>query len=133
MLKDCTHRKENPRELHNLKEFVIVEDVLRTTPQIYVALDNHQADHQSTIVEVGGKIAKKSISVLIDRGSTHSYVSPKVVEIFLLGNTKHNNSWLVQLATGTKRKVSEVVMECPIELNALLTKENFQCPAIRVL
>ena len=84
MLKDCTHRKENPRELHNLKEVVIVEDVVRTTPQIYVALDNHQANHQSTIVEVGGKIAKKSIFVLIDPRSTHSYVSPKMDEFVLL-------------------------------------------------
>ena len=52
----------------------------RETPQIYVALDNHQEDHQSTVVEVRGNIAKKSISILIDLGSTHNYVSPKVAK-----------------------------------------------------
>ena len=76
--------------MHNLKEVIIVEDVLRTTPQIYVALDNHQANHQSTIVEVGGKIAKKSIFVLIDPRSTHSYVSPKLDGICSLGKAKNN-------------------------------------------
>ena len=36
----------------------------------------------------------------------------------------HNKSWLVQLTTRTKIKVSEMVMECPIELNGILTKVN---------
>ena len=30
-------------------------------------------------------------------------------------------SWLVQLATGTKRKVSEVVEKCPLVMNGLFT------------
>ena len=61
-----------------------MEDMARGTPQICAVLDNHQADHQSTIVEVGGKIDKKSISILIDPRSTHSYVSPKLDEFVLL-------------------------------------------------
>ena len=35
---------------------------------------------------------------------------------------KHVKSCLVRLATGIRKKVSELVMECPIELNGLLTK-----------
>ena len=58
---------------------------------------------------------------MINPRSTHSYVSPKLVEGYSLRKVKHNKSWLVQLATGTKRKVSEVVVECPIELNGLHT------------
>jgi hypothetical protein len=91
MLKDCPHRRENPRSLHNLKGAATVEDMARETPRIYAALDNHQADHQSTVVEVEGKIAKQSISILIDPGSTHSYVSPKVVEGCSLRKVKHSN------------------------------------------
>ena len=33
----------------------------------------------------------------------------------------HKKSWLVQLATGTKRKVSEVVEKCPLVMNGLAT------------
>ena len=33
----------------------------------------------------------------------------------------HRKSWLVQLATGTKRKVSEVVEKCPLEMDGLFT------------
>ena len=74
-------------------------------------------------MEVGGTIYRKSIIILIDLGYTQSYVSPKVVESCFLGKVKHNKSWLIQLATGTKLKVSEVVMYFPIELNGILTKE----------
>ena len=35
--------------------------------------------------------------------------------------SKHSKSWLVQLATGTKRKVSEVVEKCPLVMNGLIT------------
>ena len=101
-----------------------MEDIARATPKIYAALDNHQAYHRSIVVEVEGKISKQSISVLINLGSTHSYVSPKVAENYSLGKEKHNKSWLVQLITRVKRKVSEVVMECPMELNGRLTKVN---------
>ena len=83
MIKDFPHRRENPHRLHNLEATVTVEDMGRETPQVYVALDNHQGDHQLTIVEVEVKISMQSIYVLIDLGSTHSYVSPKLVECSL--------------------------------------------------
>ena len=79
MLTCYPHWKENTQGLHKLEETITVEEMARETPQIYEALDNYQAYHQSVLVEVGGNIAKKSISVLIDLGSTHSYVSLKVV------------------------------------------------------
>ena len=34
---------------------------------------------------------------------------------------KHRKSWLVQLATGTKRKVIEMVEKCPLVMNGLVT------------
>ena len=64
----------------------------RETPKIYVALDNHQVENQSVLVEVGGNIAKKTISVLIDPWYTHTYDSPKVVESCSLGKVNHNKS-----------------------------------------
>ena len=76
--------------------------VAREVPRIYVALEDRQEDHQSIVVEVAGKIAEQSVSILIDPGSTHSYITPRVVEICACKKVKHRKSWLVQLATGTK-------------------------------
>ena len=94
--------------------------VARTIPRIYTALKDHQEDHQSSVVEVAGKIIEQSVSILIDPGSTHSYITPIVVEICALEKEKHSKSWLVQLATGTKRKVSEVVEKCPLVMDGLV-------------
>ena len=40
----------------------------RFVPRIYAALEDHQAEHQSTVVEVAGKIVEQSVSILIDPG-----------------------------------------------------------------
>ena len=47
------------------------------------------------MVEVAGKIAEKSISVLFDRGSTHNYITPRVDEVCDSNKLKHRKSWLV--------------------------------------
>ena len=98
-----------------------VGQVARAVPRIYAALEDCQADHQSTVVEVAGKIVEQFVSILIEPGSTHIYINPRVVEICAFKKVKHRKSWLVQLATGTKRKVNEVVEKCPLVMNGLVT------------
>ena len=83
--------------------------VARVIPRIYAAPEDHKENHQSAVVEVAGKIDEQSVSILIGPGSTHSYIYPRVVDICAFKKVKHSKSWLVQLATGPKRKVSEVV------------------------
>jgi hypothetical protein len=73
-------------------------------PRIYAALDNKQDEFQSHMTEVEGMINNQPFIILIDSGASHSYVYPRVVEIFHLSRSKHEKSWSVQLATGTKRK-----------------------------
>jgi hypothetical protein len=61
---------------------------------------------------------------LIDSGAIHSYIYPKIFERFKLKNCKHEDSWLVYLATRTKRKINEHVKQFPISMNGVSTKEN---------
>ena len=72
---------ENARPTYNIQEAETVGQVARVVPRIYAALEDRQADHQSTMVEVTGMIVEQSISILIDPGSTHSYIYPIVVDI----------------------------------------------------
>ena len=76
------------------------------------------------MVEVEGKIIEHYVSVLIDHGSAHSYITPRVVDICAFKKLKHNKSWLAQLATGTKRKVSESLEKFPLDKDGVLTCEN---------
>ena len=107
MCKNCPLENESARPDFNIQEAETMGQVARAVPRIYAALEDHQADHQSTVVEVAGKIVEQSVSIIIDPSSTHSYITPRVVENCAFKKVKHRKSWLVQLATGTKRKVSE--------------------------
>ena len=83
-------------------------------------LEDCQVDHQSTVVEVEGKIVEQSVSILIDPESTHSYITPRIVESRAFKKLKHSKSWLVQLAIGSKRKVHKVVEKCTLVMNGLV-------------
>jgi hypothetical protein len=61
-------------------------------------------------------------TILIDSWDSHSYIDPRVVESLQLSRIKHEKYWLVQLPTGTKRKVTELVKSCLVDMNGLRTK-----------
>jgi predicted aspartyl protease len=67
-------------------------------------------------------INNRPLIILIDLGASHSYVDPRVVESLCLSKRKHEKSWLVQLDTGTKRKVIELVKSCLVDMKGLSTK-----------
>jgi hypothetical protein len=75
------------------------------------------------MIEVEGMINNHAFTILIDPGAIHSYIDPKVVEIFQLPRSKHDKYWLVRLAIGAKRKVVELVKSCPMGMNKMSTKE----------
>ena len=89
MCRNCPLENESARPAYNVQEAETVGQVARVVPRIYAALEDRQADHQSTVVEVAGKIVEQSISILIDPGSTHSYITPRVVEICSFKKVKH--------------------------------------------
>jgi hypothetical protein len=93
-------------------------------PQIYVALDNRQADHQASVVEMEGMISNHHVSISVDHDSNLSYVSPQTIEKCKLKQFKHVKSWLVQLVTGTKRKVTEVIPACQFVISGFPTQAN---------
>jgi hypothetical protein len=99
-----------------------VEDMGSRMPRIYAALDNKQAEFQSHMIEVEGMINNQPLVILIDSGASHSYVDPRVVESMHLMRSKHEKSWLVQLATGTKRKFIELVKSYSVDMNGMNTK-----------
>ena len=82
-----------------------------------LALDNHQAEYQPTMIEYEGMIVKQPIPILFDSGASLSYVSPKVVEKCQLQSSKFPKTWLVQLATRTKRRVIAKTKHCPITIS----------------
>jgi hypothetical protein len=87
-------------------------------------LDNNQDDHQASVVEIEGMIFDHLVSILIDPGSNLSYIAPKAVDKCKLQPRKKTKTWLVQLATGTKRKVVEVIPAYQLMLGEFPTQAN---------
>jgi hypothetical protein len=121
LLRDCPHRQQNNRRIYNVQEATIVNNVAKSVPQIYAALDNNQADHQASVVEIKGMITNHLVSILIDPCSNLSYISPKVVDKCKQQPHKNAKPLLVQLATGTKRRVAEVIQACHLTLGEFPT------------
>jgi hypothetical protein len=120
--RDCPHKNGKERTVHTVQQAETVEDMGHRMPRIYAALDNKQEKFQSHMIEVEGMINNRPLIILIDSGASHSYVDPRVVKSLRLSRRKHVKSWLVQLATGTKRKVTELVKSCSVDMNGLSTK-----------
>jgi hypothetical protein len=120
--KDFPHRKDRARTVHTIQQAKTVEDMGSRMLRIYVALDNKQVEFQSHMIEVEGTINNRPLVILIDYGASHSYLDPRVVESLHLTRGKHEKSWLVQLATGTKRKVTELVKSCSVDMKGMSTK-----------
>ena len=74
------NRKKIVSNIHMVQEEMIVGDLARTMPRINAALENRQADYQTSMVEVEGKLNQIPISIIIDPGASLSYISPDLVE-----------------------------------------------------
>jgi hypothetical protein len=95
LLRDCPHRQQNSQRIYSIQEATTVNDVAGSVPQIYAALDNNQADHQASVVEIEGMISNHLVSILIDPGSNLSYIAPKTVDKCKLQPHKPTKPWLV--------------------------------------
>jgi hypothetical protein len=76
------------------------------------------------MIEVEGMINNHAFTILIDSGDSHSYVDLRVVESLQLSRSKHGKSWLVQLATRTKRNVTKLVKSYLVDMNGLNTRDE---------
>ena len=70
-------------------------DVANEMHRINVALENQEADDQTSMVEVQDMIQNFCVSILIDPGASLSYIFPSIVEKCNLPLNKFDKSWLV--------------------------------------
>ena len=96
-------------------------ELARTMPRINATLEDRQAEYQISMVEVEGMINQIPVTILIDPGASLSYIAPQIVEKCKLYVDKFENSWLVQLATGAKIRVTCFVKECAIVMDKFET------------
>jgi hypothetical protein len=124
LLRDFPHRKHDSKRVYNVHGASTINDVAKSIPRIYATVENQQANHQASMVELKGIITGQPIFILIDPVSNLSYILPRVVEACSLQRNKHTKVWLVQLSTITNGKVAKVVESCPIRIVGFQTHMN---------
>lgn len=88
-------------------------------PRIYASLEDRQAESQSHMIKVEGKIINHIVDILIDLGEIHCHIDHKVVYRLHLEKSEIEKSSLFQLTTRTKRMMNETVRSCLINMNGL--------------
>jgi hypothetical protein len=88
MLRDCPHQQYDNQRVYNVGGSYSQQRSQECAKNL-CSVENQQADHQASVVELEGIITKQPISVLIDPGSNISYISPRVVEACSLQRKKH--------------------------------------------
>ena len=79
--------------LNPMQEASIANEKDRNLLIINASLEYRQADHQSTMLEIEGKILNTHVSILIDSGASLSYIAPTVVDKCKLLKEKKMHGW----------------------------------------
>jgi len=74
------YKNTSNKTIQNIQEASTIGDIGKSSHRINVALDGRQADHQSTVVEIEGKIHDRKVCILIDPGAILSYVTPNLID-----------------------------------------------------
>jgi hypothetical protein len=91
---------------------------------IHAAVNNHQVEHQSTVLKTIGTIADQTISILIDRGATESFISGAVLKRIKVKAVEQDEFSFIEMASGDKQKVGGRVMGCILNLGEFVTRAN---------
>lgn len=89
-------------------------------------MDNRQAYHQASIIDMEGNLHDQRVSILIDHGSNYMYINPDLVDKCCLNKEVHAQPWLVLLDIGTNRNVHKWARYCAFDLNGH-TSSHLMC------
>jgi hypothetical protein len=82
--------------------------------QIHAAMNNCQAEHQSTVLETTGTVTDQTLSILIDPGATESFISGAALKRIKVKAVEQDEFSFVEMASRAKQKVGGKVMAVPL-------------------
>jgi hypothetical protein len=91
---------------------------------IHAVVNNHQEEHQSTMLETTGTITDHTLSVLIDPRATESFISGAALKRIKVKAVDQNEFSFVEMASGAKQKVGGKVIGYALNLGEFVTRAN---------
>jgi hypothetical protein len=92
--------------------------------RIHAVVNNHQAEHQSTVLETTGTVADQTLSILIDPGATESFISGAALKRIKVKAVEQDEFSFIEMASGAKQKVGGKVTGCILNLGEFVTRAN---------
>jgi hypothetical protein len=92
--------------------------------QIHAAVNNHQAEHQSIVLETSDTVPEQTLSILIDPGATESFISSAVLKRIKVKVVEHDVFSFVEMASRAKHNVGGKVTGCILNLGEFVTRAN---------
>lgn len=87
--RDFPSHQDGRALIYSAQEAHIIGYVGQSIPWIYVVMDKKKEDHQTSIIEIEGKICDEVFSMLIDPRSNYSHISPDFVDKYCLNKEVH--------------------------------------------
>ena len=92
---------------------------------MHAEIEHQDANQQFSVLQTPAEYEGKRFTLLIDSGSTHSFVSPKCVRNLELSR-KPNTSFTVKIATGKRTKSLTTVGDLKFKLGGHDTHATFR-------
>jgi hypothetical protein len=92
--------------------------------RIHAAVNNRQAEHQSTVLEKTGTVADQTLSILIDSSATVSFISGAALKRIKVKDFEQDEFIFIEMASGAKQKVGGKVTGCALNLGEFFTRVN---------
>ena len=93
---------------------------------MYVALDPRGKNHQFLVMESGGTSQGKTLSFLINSGSSHSFFSPSTIRRLGIHPQATGRNLRISLANGSSLSTPEQVVKINFELGGFPTYQEFR-------
>jgi hypothetical protein len=92
--------------------------------RIHAMVNNHQEEHQLTMLEMSGIVADQTLHILIDLGATESFISGEALKIIKVNTIEYDEFIFVEMDSGAKQKVGGKVTGCSLNLRDFVTRAN---------
>ena len=105
---------------------VTIQEETEVQAQVYATLDPRGRNQQFSVMEIGGTSQGKTLSFLIDSGSSHSFLSPSTIKRLGLHTQAIGRNLRISLANGSSLTTLEQVVKIGFELRGFSTYQAFR-------
>ncbi|MCO5569456.1 hypothetical protein L7F22_023168 [Adiantum nelumboides] len=123
---NATHQNLNRILVKTVGNFVTITDEVTEQLHVYTTLDPSARNRHYSILEAQGNYHDKSLTFLIDSGSSHSFISPSTVKHLHLEPRSMGKKLQVSLASGSIVSCEQQIVELLFQLERHSTSQRLR-------